>query len=244
MNIKSKITLALIALGVVSIASADNVVYLTGSTAFRSTVYTALHTPGNVFDGAVTQATRGGSLGGANYMLFHGNISGTPTYINCAWSGSEAGIASAAGVSIQNTDRNGNPIPLAGSPETWLKADGSVAMTDTTTSPTTAELETSSHQSDLAMADTSQAVSLTQYKVILTGKRELKRPDGFSVPIADVALGRIAAKDPEQVLSDSRFPRPVRAEKESLLRQVQLPSACVSLRYQKERLEGDFPAHA
>jgi hypothetical protein len=163
MNIKSKITLALIALGVVSIASADNVVYLTGSTAFRSTVYTALHTPGNVFDGAVTQATRGGSLGGANYMLFHGNISGTPTYINCAWSGSEAGIASAAGVSIQNTDRNGNPIPLAGSPETWLKADGSVAMTDTTTSPTTAELETSSHQSDLAMADTSQAVSLTPY---------------------------------------------------------------------------------
>lgn len=164
MKLNSKITMALLALGLVSSASADNVVFLTGSTAFRSTVYTALHTPGNVFDGAVTEAEFGSSQSGANYMLFHGNINGTPTYINCAWSGSEAGIASAAGVSIQNTDRNGNTIPLAGSPETWLLADGSISMTGLQGSaPTTAQLEASSHQSDLAMADTSQAVSLTPY---------------------------------------------------------------------------------
>lgn len=165
MKINSKITLALLALGLVSSASADNVVYLTGSTAFRSTVYNALHTPGTVFDaGTVTEAEFGSSQSGANYMLFHGNINGTPTYINCAWSGSEAGIASAANVSIQNKDRNGDPIPLAGSPQTWLKADGSISMTGLQGSaPTSGQLEASSRQADIAMADTSQAVSLTPY---------------------------------------------------------------------------------
>ena len=160
MKVKSALTAALIALGIVSQASADNVVYLTGSTAFRSTVYNALHTPGTVFDAtpAITEAEFGGSsASGANYMLFHGNIAGTPTYIDCAWSGSEAGIASASNVQIDN-----DGIPLAGSPETWVKADGSISMTGwTSTSPTSAQLEASSHQADLAMADTSQAVSLT-----------------------------------------------------------------------------------
>jgi hypothetical protein len=162
MNTITKITAALIALGIVSQASADNVVYLTGSTAFRSTAYNALHTAGVVFDGAVTEAEFGSSQSGANYMLFHGNINGTATYIDCAWSGSEAGIASAANVSIQNTDKNGNPIALSGSPETWLKADGSIAMTGLQGSaPSGSQLEASSHGADLAQADTSQAVSLT-----------------------------------------------------------------------------------
>src|SRR5215472_9428901 len=119
MKANCKITAALIALGIVSQASADNVVYLTGSTAFRGTLYNVLHTAGSVFDGAVTEAEFGSSQSGANYMLFHGNINGTPTYIDCAWSGSEAGIASASNVTIDN-----DGTPLAGSPETWLKADG------------------------------------------------------------------------------------------------------------------------
>ncbi len=159
-----KISAAIIALGVVVQTSADNVVYLTGSTAFRGTVYNALHAPGAVFDSGatITEAEFGPSQSGANYMLFHGNINGTPTYVNCAWSGSEAGIASAANTTIQNTDNNGNPIPLAGSPATWLKADGSIPMTGLQGSaPTSAQLEASSHGADLAQADTSQAVSLT-----------------------------------------------------------------------------------
>ena len=164
MKISIQITAALIALGIVTQASADNVVYLTGSTAFRSTVYTALHTAGTVFDGAVTEAEFGSSQSGANYMLFHGNINGTPTYIDCAWSGSEAGIASAANVTLQNTDKNGSPIALAGSPETWLKADGSISMTGLLGSaPSGSQLEASSHGADLAQADTSQAVSLTPF---------------------------------------------------------------------------------
>src|SRR5690348_1773850 len=117
MKINKKITMALLALGVVAQASAaDNVVYLTGSTAFRSTVYHALTTAGYVFDTntVVTEAEFGSSQSGANYMLFHGVIGGTPTYIDCAWSGSEAGIASACGSTLKNVDRNGNQVNLAG----------------------------------------------------------------------------------------------------------------------------------
>jgi len=169
MKIKSKITLALLALGLVSRASADNTVYLTGSTAFRSIAYNALSDnagdAGAVFDaGSVTVTALFGSSTASkcSYMLFHGNISGTPTYIDCAWSGSEAGIASAANVTIQNTDRNGNAIALAGSPEQWLKADGTVTTSGpNSSSPTTGQLEASTHQTDLTQADTSQAVSLT-----------------------------------------------------------------------------------
>ncbi len=104
MNNKSLIGAALIAAGVISQASGDQVVYLTGSTALRSTVFTALSTAGVIFDGAIDyQAQRGGSsASGANYMIFHGNINGTPTYIDCAWSGSEAGMASVANVAIDN----------------------------------------------------------------------------------------------------------------------------------------------
>lgn len=157
MKVNKALTAALVSLGFVSAASADNVVYVTGSTAFRGTVYNALHTAGVVFDGAVTEAEFGSSQSGANYMLFHGNINGTPTYINCAWSGSEAGIASASNVTIDN-----DGTPLAGSPETWLKADGSISMSGLQGSaPTGSQLEASSHGADLAMADTSQAVSLT-----------------------------------------------------------------------------------
>jgi hypothetical protein len=168
MNMKSKITMALLALGVISSASAQNVVYLTGSSAFRSTVYNALHSSagpgaGGVFDAAPTEVEFGGSgASGANYMLFFGKIGGTDTYIDCVWSGSEAGIASVCNVPLLNQDRDGNTIPLAGSPATWLKADGSITMNGWTASaPTSGQLESSSHQADLAQADTSQAVSLT-----------------------------------------------------------------------------------
>lgn len=165
MKLITKITAAMLVLGVVASASADNVVYLTGSTAFRSTVYTSLASgagpgAGGVFDSAPTYVSRKGSGSSASYMLFHGNIGGTPTYIDCVWSGSEAGIASACNVPIQNTDRNGNTYPLAGSPAVWLKADGTVTGNDTG-APAAGELETTSHGADLAQADTSQAVSLT-----------------------------------------------------------------------------------
>jgi hypothetical protein len=161
MSIKTPLIAALVAAGFICQASAANVVYLTGSTAFRSTMFNALNTPGTVFDaGTVTRATRSGSTtNNSSYMLFFGKISGTDTYIDCYWNGSEAGIACAANVSVLN-----DGLPLAGNPAIWLKADGSVPMTDTgSTGPTSSELETNSHGADLACADSSQAVSLTPF---------------------------------------------------------------------------------
>jgi hypothetical protein len=101
-------------------------------------------------------------------MVFHGNISGNPVYLDCAWSGSEAGIASACNTTLKNVDRDGNQINLNGSPETWIDVtkvtlDGSVISTN----PASSLLETNSngtlatHGGDLAQADTSQAVSWT-----------------------------------------------------------------------------------
>ena len=127
MKIITQLSAALLALGIVSQAGADPVVYLTGSTAFRSTIMTAIlnntgTNNGGVFDtGTVTYVTYGNSVPtSCNFAAVHGNINGSPVYLDCAWSGSEAGIASACNTSLQNQDRNGNSIPLAGSPETWL----------------------------------------------------------------------------------------------------------------------------
>ena len=169
MHKKSLIAAALIAAGIISQASADQVIYLTGSTAFRSTVYAAMTTPGRIFDGAVTESERGGSsASGANYMLFHGNINGTATYIDCAWSGSEAGLASIANVAIDN-----DGIPLFGAPETWLKADGSVTGY-LAAQPTSAELEASSRQGDIALADTSQDSALPAIQRVAGTSTDLK----------------------------------------------------------------------
>src|SRR5581483_5289114 len=139
MNKKTLLTCALIAAGVISQASADNVVYFTGSTAFRSTTFGALNNaaggsaavfdkPGTVVGGvtapSITLCTYQGNTttgNNANYMLFHGNINGTPTYIDCAWSGSEAGVGSVCNITVDN-----DGVPLLGSPETFLKADSTV----------------------------------------------------------------------------------------------------------------------
>ncbi|HEV2330500.1 MAG TPA: hypothetical protein VGY56_17085 [Verrucomicrobiae bacterium] len=179
----TKITAALAALGLVSQAMAtDPVIYLTGSTAFRSTIFNALADnthgyPDAVFQAdTVTYGTWGNSAAGsANYMVFHGTLAtnGQACYIDCAWSGSEAGIASACNTTLGNSDRNGNLLPLAGSPETWvdyttatLASGGNVQSGNpgANGSPANgAQLEASSHGSDLAQADTSQAISWTPF---------------------------------------------------------------------------------
>src|SRR5271157_1395025 len=113
MKISTQIAAALLALGIVSQANADPTVYLTGSTAFRSTTYASLvnnngTNNGGIFDpGTIIYGTWGSaSASGATYMVFHGNINGAGVYVDCAWSGSEAGIASACNATLGNTDRN------------------------------------------------------------------------------------------------------------------------------------------
>ncbi|MGO8763556.1 MAG: hypothetical protein ACLQSR_00290 [Limisphaerales bacterium] len=185
MKINSILTTALLALGVVSQAGATNpsapTIYYTGSTAFRSTIYTSLADntgdSGAVFAAGTLQfGTWGNSApASANYMVFYGELKGTSTYvyINAAWSGSEAGIASACNTNLVNTRRDNSTVTLAGSPETWVDDTtctlaaapaGSVnaGSPGANGSPANgAQLEAAPHGSDLAQADTSQAVSWT-----------------------------------------------------------------------------------
>jgi hypothetical protein len=142
------VTAALLGLGLAFQASGANVVYITGSTAFRSQAFLAIKAS---FDGGNPQiAARGGSAAdGSNgsFMLFHGNVGGAETFIDCFWSGSEAGIAAVA-------------QPLS-HPTFYLKTDGTVNYTVSSTSPSSTETNTTTSTSDLAFADSSQGVSLT-----------------------------------------------------------------------------------
>lgn len=166
MNIKTnKISAALIALGVISlasVASAQTTIYLTGSTAARAAIYTACTTPGEVFlaaGGVVptgpTTLSSGSSFtgSGANNITYEGYVSTGGTnnaevILNCDFTGSEAGIASTAGTTLTQSVNGGN-YALPGVPATFLAAPGYTAVSGTSTRP------------DFSMADTSQAVSLT-----------------------------------------------------------------------------------
>ncbi|HXB60445.1 MAG TPA: hypothetical protein VNU95_12800 [Candidatus Acidoferrales bacterium] len=177
MKTSNLISAALLALGIVAQAGAQTpVVYLTGSTAFRAAVFSALSSTagpgsGGVFDAspAVEYTTYGNSsANGGTYMVFYGNVSGSPVWIDCAWSGSEAGIASACNTTLTNQDRNGNSIILNGSPETWLNVSnvtvavgGSGEVISTNPASGSGFFEATSHGADLAQSDTSQAISWT-----------------------------------------------------------------------------------
>jgi hypothetical protein len=139
---------ALVGLGLVSSASAVNFVYITGSTAFRSGAFSAIS---NSFDAVPQIATRDGSAASgnnANWMLFHGNVGGVETWVDCHWSGSEDGIA-------------GTAVP-GSNPTYYLKTDGTVAYTIGSGVPASGETNTSPTAPDLTFADNSQVVSLTK----------------------------------------------------------------------------------
>src|SRR5580765_1876051 len=127
MKTKTVLTSALIGLAaVLNATAAVNIVYITGSTAFRSQTFLGIKA---TFDGGNPQlAARGGSAADGNnatFMLFHGNIGAVETYIDCVWSGSEAGVAAVA--------------QPGSHPTFYLKTDGTVAYTITSSGPTTTE---------------------------------------------------------------------------------------------------------
>ena len=164
MKLNQSITAALIALGIISSASAANVIYITGSTAFRSSMYNAISTgasAGGVFDTTPDVCGYANSnKSKSSWVLAHGNIGGVETYISAAWSGSEAGIANVAGITSQTIN---DGAPLAGVPQVFLKPDITVnpANSGSPALPNSTQLEATAHAADLTMADTSQAVSLT-----------------------------------------------------------------------------------
>lgn len=169
MKIHRLLTVSLLGLGVgLSFpAMAANQVYITGSTAFRSQAFNAIKA---TFDGGNPQlAARGGSAtsgNNASYMLFHGNIAGNETYIDCHWSGSEDGIASVA--------------QPGSNPSYFLKTDGTVPYTIGSTNPSTAETNSAPNVPDLCFADSSQAVSLTKTPALV--------PQGSGTPAGSVGV--------------------------------------------------------
>src|SRR5215471_4539789 len=130
MNQKSLIAAGLLAVGLVYSARAvtTNVVTLTGSTAFRAVVFTACTTPGTVFASHASGAPAdpivvgSGSGNGANDIVYEGYIQNSDlTYslydLVCSFTGSEAGIAACAQVSVINNPTpvfNGSTSPLPG----------------------------------------------------------------------------------------------------------------------------------
>lgn len=169
MNRKSILTCALAALGLLSQAKADNVIYLTGSTAFRGIVMNQLADNTGpvsgggtgIFDAGTVNLLvffGGSSSGKSTYALFHGSIGGTPTFVDCLWSGSEAGIAAVA--NVNGTTLN-DGAQLAGVPCTFLTTNGWSGNQTNSGLPSVGQLQNSTTQPDLAFADTSQTVSLT-----------------------------------------------------------------------------------
>jgi hypothetical protein len=148
MKINKKAISTLMGLGLMSSAFGVNFVYVTGSTAFRSQAFAGIT---NSFDSIPQIATREGSAASgnnANWMLFHGNVNGVETWINCHWSGSEDGIAGVA--------------QPGSNPTYFLKTDGTVSYSVSSSVPGSGETNANPTAPDLAFADTSQIVSLTR----------------------------------------------------------------------------------
>lgn len=91
MKAKSTLLATALGIGLSSFASAETL-YVTGSTAFRSSfVSSVVHLMG---DSCQAKWTGAGSVTAANQSVFSGTISGVPIVVNCAWSGSVTGIQS------------------------------------------------------------------------------------------------------------------------------------------------------
>lgn len=165
----NKYTVALAALGLVSlagVAQAQTTVYLTGSTACRALVYQAF-TAGDVFTGGAAGCTvidPQNKKGSAQFIVYQGNITGVGTVnVSCDWSGSEAGIAAVAGNNTAVVQQLTIPAPngngtlttynLPNVPAAFLQPGNGFALPATQLPGGTLP--------DIAMADTTQAVSLT-----------------------------------------------------------------------------------
>jgi hypothetical protein len=160
----NKFTSALVALGLVSLASvaqANPVVYLTGSTAARAIIFAAATTSGQIFTNAgVVLSTGSNNTGsGANTIVYEGGIAGIGTVdLDCSFTGSEAGIASVAGQTLtQNV--NGGTFALPGVPPSFL-SPANWTVSNQAPVPLN-QISGAPANPDLTMADTSQTVSLT-----------------------------------------------------------------------------------
>jgi hypothetical protein len=154
----NKLTSALLALGVISFASAaqaNTVIYLTGSTAARSIVFNAAETAGQIFTAPATLPAGGNSS--SSSIVYEGTITGVGVVdLVASFTGSEAGIAAVAGQNLtQNV--NGGTFALPGVPPSFLVGP---TWTTSHTLPIAGDGRGVSVP-DLTLADSSQAVSQT-----------------------------------------------------------------------------------
>ena len=75
-------------------ASAQTVLRLTGSSAFRSATHNAIR---NIMAPGHTFAYTGSSLGSAGQAIFTGSVGGSPVVVKTSWSGSVGGVQTVAG---------------------------------------------------------------------------------------------------------------------------------------------------
>jgi hypothetical protein len=144
MKMKSIAIAGAICASSLSLASATQYVYMTGSTAMRAIVYHTFADGTGVFDAAPTfVGYNGSSSAGANFMLFSNTIGTIPTIVKCHWSGSEAGIVDVSG-SVNESFLDDSVIP--GGSQLGTTPTGSSLTTNTV---------------DLAMADNALAFSKT-----------------------------------------------------------------------------------
>lgn len=181
MNHKSTFTTALVALGIISSASAANVkvkgavisrgfsseasaspetsvttneVHVTGSTAFRANVFSAATAAsGGIFDAPGGTALPAGSTSSSSLVTYVGNINGVPYALECSWTGSEAGIANVDGV---------NTLQNPGLPNAFYTTAANLPGDPTTFPKIDGTSGGYSGTGDLTFSDTSQAVSLTK----------------------------------------------------------------------------------
>jgi hypothetical protein len=133
MKINKSILAAALGLSAVCATQAGNV-YMSGSTAMRGSLYTAITTPGVVFTATPTFTGYGGKGSGDTYMAFQGTLvggSGTTT-LKCFWSGSEAGLADVVLGQTETFIPDGllNGQDNAGTPGSFDNAVVNIAMAD------------------------------------------------------------------------------------------------------------------
>lgn len=143
MKLSKFATTALFACSLASMAHAQTVVRIVGSTAFRGSAHNAIL---HIFDSAPSYAYDKTSLGGAANAIFSGNIGGNPVIIKTHWTGSEGGIQTVARPSV--TDY---PLNFFSS---------SVTMSTAGTNDTTAADVNDTNTPDITFSDTYQAASV------------------------------------------------------------------------------------
>lgn len=133
MTIKSLGFIGVLTVSVATMATAQQYVYLTGSTAARSIVDATIQdTTGNgVFDSgsSLTVVYQGGATSAkSSYVNYRGTMGGADTILKCHWSGSEGGIADLVGGTEQFLDdaaATGGTGPYVASPVDIAMADNS-----------------------------------------------------------------------------------------------------------------------